>query len=165
MERKKIKETSLKLCFEAQGVSRVNRGGVRPSPDLAVFCTLRLLNKSEELGRLIISLYLEFSRCISAPSCFPSFLSFFLSFFLVFLSCLSSAALSLNEVILYALLRSKALASVKGRMEILCSPRPLWVPPAWNVDSDGRQIIIMQFLPTRHRLFDSGRGAISRPGL
>lgn len=111
---------------------------------------------------MIISLYLEFSRCISALSCFSS-LSFFLSF-------LSSAALSLNEVILYALLRSKALAAAKGRMEIPCSPRlqehrPLWVPPAWNVDSDGRQIIIMQFFPTRHRPFDSGRGAISRPGL
>lgn len=135
-------------------------GAVRPSPDLPVFRTLRLLNKSEELGKLIISLYLEFSRCIAALSCFSS-----LSF-----SFLSSAALSLNEVILYALLRSEVLAAVKGRMEIPCSPRlqehrPLWVLPAWNVDSDGRQIIIMQFFPTRHRLFDSCRGAISRPGL
>lgn len=84
--------------------------------------------------------YLEFSHCVSALSCFSP-----LSFFLFF-----KAALSLNELILYALLGSKALAAVKGRIEILCSPRvhkhrPLWVPPAWHVDSDGRQVITQFF--------------------
>lgn len=53
---------------------------------------------------------------------------------------MKSAALSLNEVILYALLRSKALAAVKGGREIPCSPFNEGMEPSAQYDMEKQTI-------------------------